>query len=163
MIGRREFVTLLIGGAAAWPVAARAQQASTPVVGLLGSGWAESAAYTRAALRTGLSEAGYVENRNVMFEYRYAEAKFERLPQLAAELAQRGVSVIVATPRTELAAKSATAAIHWCAAGAEEARRHRRSECGDNRRVECRGPGYRCAHPRHFPRHRRRAVRHHRW
>ena len=95
MIGRREFVTLLIGGGvAAWPVAARAQQASTPVVGLLGSGWASSAA--RAALRTGLSEAGYVENRNVMFEYGYAEAKFERLPQLAAELAQRGVSVIVA-------------------------------------------------------------------
>jgi ABC-type uncharacterized transport system substrate-binding protein len=110
MMRRREVITLLIG-AAAWPVAARAQQAATPVVGLLGSGWAESAAYTRAALRTGLSEAGYVESRNVMFEYRYAEGKFERLPQLAAELAQRGVSVIVATPRTELAAKSATAAI----------------------------------------------------
>ena len=71
MMRRREVITLLIG-AAAWPVAARAQQAATPVVGLLGSGWAESAAYTRAALRTGLSEAGYVENRNVMFEYRYA-------------------------------------------------------------------------------------------
>ena len=73
-----------------------------PVVGLPGSGWAESAAYTRAAVRTGLSDAGYVENRNVMFEYRYAEGKFERLPQLAAELAQRGVSVIIAphNPRT---------------------------------------------------------------
>ena len=105
---RREFIRML-GGAAACPLAARAQQPAMPVVGFLGSGWAESAAYTRAAVREGLSEAGYVEDRNVTFEYRYAEGKFERLPQLAAELAQRGVSVIIATPRTEIAAKSATA------------------------------------------------------
>jgi putative ABC transport system substrate-binding protein len=105
---RRDFVALLGSAAAAWPRSVRAQQAAVPVVGFLGSGWAESAAYTRAAVREGLSEAGYVEDRNVTFEYRYAEGKFERLPQLAAELAQRGVSVIIATPRTEIAAKSAT-------------------------------------------------------
>jgi putative ABC transport system substrate-binding protein len=82
-----------------------------PVVGLLGSGWLESSAYTIAAVRKGLSEEGYFENQNIAIEYRYAEAQFERLPLLAAELVRRGVSVIIASPRTELAAKSATAAI----------------------------------------------------
>jgi putative ABC transport system substrate-binding protein len=108
---RREFITLLGGAAAAWPLAARAQQPAMPVVGLLGSGWLESSAYTIAAVRKGLSEEGYFENQNIAIEYRYAEAQFERLPLLAAELVRRGVSVIIASPRTELAAKSATAAI----------------------------------------------------
>ena len=82
MIRRREFITL-IGGAAAWPVAARAQQAGKlPVVGLLNSA---SPSLLVAAFLQGLREAGYVENQNVLIEYRYARGAYERLPALAAE------------------------------------------------------------------------------
>src|SRR5450830_319752 len=92
---RREFITL-IGGAVTWPLSARAQQPAMPVVGILGTGSPLSDAFRVAAVRQGLIEAGYVEGRNVTFEYHWAEDHYERLPVLAAELVRREVAVIVA-------------------------------------------------------------------
>jgi putative tryptophan/tyrosine transport system substrate-binding protein len=108
---RREFVTLL-GGAAAWPLVARAQSAPKPVVGYLVPGVTGQNAHLLPLVRQALAEAGYVEGRNLTIEYRFAEGQYDRLPALAAELVQRQAAVIIAvTSPAALAVKAATATI----------------------------------------------------
>ena len=112
MSNRREFITLL-GGAVAWPVAARAQQPAMPLIGYLGvSSFEKSAGRSLHAFKRGLAESGYVEDRNVTIEYRWADDEYDRLPALAVELVQRGVEVLVAAGSpAALPAKAATTVI----------------------------------------------------
>src|SRR6516162_9979343 len=109
---RRDFITL-VGGTAAWPLAARAQQPAMPVVGYLNLGGSpESDTLRLTGLRRGLSQTGYVEGRNFLIEYRWAGTQADRLPALVADLVQLQVSVIVAAGvLPALAAKAATTSI----------------------------------------------------
>ena len=111
-IERRECLATL-GGAAAWPLAARAQQAAIPVIGFLSTGSEQSDVWRLVEFRRGLSEIGYVEGRNVMSHFSWADEQYDRLPALATELARSQPAVIVAVggPAAALAAKAASTTI----------------------------------------------------
>ena len=96
MMRRREFIATFGGAAAAWPLAARAQQPTMPVIGFLNSGSSSALQHLTAAFRQGLNESGYIEDRNVAVEYRWANGDYSLLPALAADLLSRPLSLMVA-------------------------------------------------------------------
>ena len=109
---RRDFISLISGGAAAWPLVARGQQPAEPVIGLLKNTAADASTLQIAAFRRGLNEMGYDESRNVAIDYKYADNRYERLSELAADMVRRRVNLIMAAgDNPARAAKAATASI----------------------------------------------------
>jgi putative ABC transport system substrate-binding protein len=120
-MNRREFITRLGGAAAAWPLAARAQQAAMPVIGVLSPTSAAGAVRNIAALRQGLRDLGYIEGRNLAIEYRFAEGILERLPKLAADLVEFNPALVVAGSDSGIvAARTALSAVPLIMIGGSE-------------------------------------------